>query len=69
MTDRELTHADALRALLRIRRLEERTLELSAGGEIHGSIHPCLGQEAIPVGAVAGIRDGDRVLATYRGHG
>lgn len=52
-----------------IRRLEEITLELSSEGVIAGSIHPCLGQEAIPVGAVAGLEPQDRVIATYRGHG
>lgn len=55
--------------MLLIRKLEERTLELSAEGLIAGSIHPSLGQEAIPVGTVAGLREQDRVLATYRGHG
>lgn len=55
--------------MLLIRKLEERTLELSAEGLIAGSIHPSLGQEAIPVGAVAGLQEHDRVLATYRGHG
>lgn len=55
--------------MLLIRRIEERTLELSAEGHIAGSIHPSLGQEAIPVGAVAGLQEQDRVLATYRGHG
>jgi 2-oxoisovalerate dehydrogenase E1 component len=65
----ELTHAEAFRRMSTIRRLEERSLELASEGLIAGSIHPCLGQEAIPVGTLAGLRDGDRVLATYRGHG
>lgn len=69
MTHPGLAPATALHAMLRIRQLEEQTLTLSAAGEIAGSIHPCLGQEAIPVGAVAGLEDRDRVIATYRGHG
>lgn len=52
-----------------IRRFEEAVLTMSAEGDIKGSIHPCLGQEAIPVGAVAGLQPSDRILASYRGHG
>jgi len=55
--------------MLRIRRFEELCLRLSAEGHIAGSIHPCLGQEAIPVGALTVLDQRDRVLATYRGHG
>jgi 2-oxoisovalerate dehydrogenase E1 component len=57
----------AYRKLLTIRRFEERLLELH-GREIIGSIHLSLGQEAIAVGALAALADGDRVVATYRGH-
>lgn len=69
MDTTELYVQSAYRRMLLIRKLEERTLELSAEGLIAGSIHPSLGQEAIPVGAVAGLQEQDRVLATYRGHG
>ncbi|MGE4249593.1 MAG: thiamine pyrophosphate-dependent enzyme [Parvibaculaceae bacterium] len=34
-----------------------------------GSMHLCAGQEVVPLAAVAALRDGDKVLATYRGHG
>lgn len=57
------------RAMGFIRQFEETALKLSQDGEIAGSIHLCLGQEAIPVGAVSALREGDLVLATYRGHG
>jgi 2-oxoisovalerate dehydrogenase E1 component len=59
----------ALREMLLIRRFEERCLELSSQGEIAGSVHLCLGQEAIPVGAMQALGADDRVVATYRGHG
>ncbi len=64
-----LSAADAYRQMSMIRRFEEQILELGREGEIAGSIHLCLGQEAIPVGTLAALRDGDRVLSTYRGHG
>ena len=59
----------AFRAMLTIRRFEERCQELGAEGLVAGSIHLCVGQEAIPVGAVAALTEGDRILTTYRGHG
>lgn len=67
--DGALTPAQAYRRMALIRRFEERALELSAAGRIPGPIHPCVGQEAVPVGAVAALEPGDRVIATYRGHG
>jgi 2-oxoisovalerate dehydrogenase E1 component len=69
MDIRELTPARAYQQMATIRRFEERVLELSQEGLVAGSVHLCFGQEAIPVGAVAGLRPEDRVLATYRGHG
>jgi len=57
------------REVLRIRRFEEACLDLRRRELIAGSIHLCAGQEAIPVGATAAMRPGDRVIATYRGHG
>lgn len=65
----DLTATSAYRRMTFIRRFEERAFELSLGGEIAGSIHLCFGQEAIPVGAMAGLGPQDRVIATYRGHG
>lgn len=64
-----LDRLEAYRRMLMIRSFEERSLELSTAGLVAGSIHPCLGQEAIPVGAMAGLDSHDRVLSTYRGHG
>ncbi|HEX4298100.1 MAG TPA: thiamine pyrophosphate-dependent dehydrogenase E1 component subunit alpha, partial [Devosia sp.] len=36
---------------------------------VPGSMHFCAGQEAVPLGAVAALRDDDQIIATYRGHG
>jgi 2-oxoisovalerate dehydrogenase E1 component len=52
-----------------IRRFEEMVLALSREGRIAGSVHLCLGQEAIPVGTMAALGEEDLVLSTYRGHG
>ena len=69
MSTSSLSPADAYRRMAFIRCFEQQALELSKAGLVQGSIHLCLGQEAIPVGAVAALQPQDRVLATYRGHG
>lgn len=65
----QLSPAAALEAMTHIRRFEEAVLAQTVAGAIDGSVHLCLGQEAIPVGAVSALEDRDRVVATYRGHG
>lgn len=57
------------RAMLEIRELELRCLQASREGLAFGSVHPCAGQEAIPVGVVSELGDADVVFSTYRGHG
>jgi TPP-dependent pyruvate/acetoin dehydrogenase alpha subunit len=58
------------RQVLRIRRFEEEVRDLRTSGEIVGSVHLCIGQEAVPVGAVHELDlSRDAVFATYRGHG
>jgi 2-oxoisovalerate dehydrogenase E1 component len=64
-----LSPVDAYLQMATIRAFELRCQELSLGGEIDGSIHLCVGQEAIPVGAMAALTDQDRISVTYRGHG
>jgi 2-oxoisovalerate dehydrogenase E1 component len=60
-----------LRQMMLIREIEQKALELSTATPpaIVGSVHLCAGQEAVPVGAIAGLNSDDQVVATYRGHG
>ncbi|MGP3965754.1 thiamine pyrophosphate-dependent dehydrogenase E1 component subunit alpha [Nonomuraea sp. 3N208] len=56
--------------LWRIRCFEEEVTRMRIEGQIVGSVHLCIGQEAIPVGACAALDlTRDAVFATYRGHG
>jgi len=55
--------------MLVIRRFEERLDRFFAEGSIHGTTHPCTGQEATAVGACAGLRPDDCVVSNHRGHG
>lgn len=58
-----------LEAMLRIRYFEEKVADLRKKQFIVGSVHLCIGQEAIYVGARSALSDQDRVFGTYRGHG
>ena len=59
----------AYRQILRVRRFEEQLLVLLKAGELVGSVHLCIGQEAVPVGTCSVLEPADAVVATYRGHG
>jgi TPP-dependent pyruvate/acetoin dehydrogenase alpha subunit len=52
-----------------IRAFEERLAQLFTAGEIRGSLHLCIGQEATAVGGCAALRKDDYMTCTYRGHG
>jgi pyruvate dehydrogenase E1 component alpha subunit len=58
-----------LREMLRIRRFEERCVELYSAGDIRGFLHLYIGEEAVAVGALQHLRAEDAVVATYREHG
>jgi acetoin:2,6-dichlorophenolindophenol oxidoreductase subunit alpha len=55
--------------MLLIRRFEERLFELFSAGELSGTIHTYLGQEAIAVGVLNHLRGNDMVVSNHRCHG
>jgi AcrR family transcriptional regulator len=57
------------RQMLRIRRAEEKLMEVFSAGEILGFLHASIGQEAAPVGVCSHLRDDDYIGTTHRGHG
>lgn len=57
------------REMLRIRRFEEVAARAYTRGKISGFLHLYIGQEAIAVGAAAAMKEGDRIVGTYRDHG
>jgi pyruvate dehydrogenase E1 component alpha subunit len=57
------------REMLRIRRFEERCVELYSAASIRGFLHLYIGEEAVAVGVMAALRPEDNVVATYREHG
>ncbi|WP_346109874.1 pyruvate dehydrogenase (acetyl-transferring) E1 component subunit alpha [Nonomuraea maheshkhaliensis] len=62
--DREL-----LRQMLRIRRFEERCVELYSAEKIRGFMHLYIGEEAVAAGVCHALTPEDTVVSTYREHG
>lgn len=60
---------DLYRDMVRIRRFEERCVELYSAGRIRGFLHLYIGEEAIAVGVMRHLTPTDAVVATYREHG
>ncbi|HEY4662165.1 MAG TPA: thiamine pyrophosphate-dependent dehydrogenase E1 component subunit alpha [Candidatus Humimicrobiaceae bacterium] len=65
----EKTMINMLKRLIEIRKFEEKAIELYRIGKIRGYLHPCIGQEAIPVGACQAIGRKDYIISNHRGHG
>ncbi len=55
--------------MLRIRRFEELASRAYTQGKISGFLHLYIGQEAIAVATADLMKEGDRVVTTYRDHG
>ncbi len=55
--------------MIRIRRFEERAIELFSAGELPGFLHASIGQEAVAAGFCAHLNNKDQITSTHRGHG
>jgi TPP-dependent pyruvate/acetoin dehydrogenase alpha subunit len=66
--DRE-TSVELYRRMRLIRGFEELIQQLFMKGEVHGTTHLYIGEEAGAVGVADVLGEGDRVAGTYRGHG
>lgn len=60
---------DSYRNMLRIRRFDERVLELFPRGIFYGTTHTYIGQEANAVGVLHWLEDDDIVVSNHRCHG
>ncbi|MEU0398047.1 pyruvate dehydrogenase (acetyl-transferring) E1 component subunit alpha [Streptomyces sp. NPDC006208] len=58
-----------LGAMMRIRRFEERCVELYSAAKIRGFVHLYIGEEAVAVGVNEALTPQDAVVSTYREHG
>ncbi len=55
--------------MVRIRRFDEKTVELFNAGLVKGTAHSYVGQEAVAAGACAALREDDSIVGNHRGHG
>jgi pyruvate dehydrogenase E1 component alpha subunit len=60
---------ELLLGMLRIRRFEERCVELYSATRIRGFLHLYIGEEAVATGVMQALDPEDAVVATYREHG
>jgi len=55
--------------MVRVRRLEEKCVELYSAAKIRGFMHVYIGEEAVAAGILSTLQPEDAVVATYREHG
>lgn len=67
ITDEKLIHL--YKEMWLIRYFDEKVDQFFAKGMIHGTTHLCVGQEASSAGAIAALKDIDKITSTHRGHG
>jgi pyruvate dehydrogenase E1 component subunit alpha len=60
---------ELLAQMLRVRRFEEKCVELYSAAKIRGFMHLYIGEEAVAVGAMQALTPEDAIVATYREHG
>src|SRR5512144_1387882 len=60
---------ELLHQMLRIRRFEERCVQLYSETRIRGFLHLYIGEEAVAVGTMSALAEDDSVVSTYREHG
>ena len=60
---------ELLREMLRVRRFEEKCVELYSATKIRGFLHLYIGEEAVAVGVMQALTPEDAIVATYREHG
>ena len=60
---------EMLYSMLKIRRVEERLMDIFSQGKIPGFIHVSIGQEAVAVGVCSCLEPNDYIFTTHRGHG
>jgi pyruvate dehydrogenase E1 component alpha subunit len=58
-----------LEQMLRVRRFEERCVELYSAAKIRGFMHLYIGEEAVAAGVIDTLEPADAIVATYREHG
>ncbi|MBM7688351.1 pyruvate dehydrogenase [Enterococcus ureilyticus] len=66
---RPIVATEALKRMWEIRIFEEMIQELFDAGELYGTMHLCIGQEATAVGGAGSLKQTDWIVSTHRNHG
>ena len=61
--------ASLYRTMERIRKFEEKAMEMHTKGMVPGLLHTSIGQEASASGACSALKKSDYIISTHRGHG
>jgi len=54
--------------MLLTRAFEEAAWQQYGLGKVHGTMHLCVGQEGVGIGAISALRPDDYIVSTHRGH-
>src|SRR5262249_6333300 len=65
----EKSTSQMLAAAVLIREVETRLLELFAQGKLFGTVHTCIGQEAVGITVADALEPGDKIFSNHRCHG
>jgi TPP-dependent pyruvate/acetoin dehydrogenase alpha subunit len=68
-TETKWDDLERLKRMCLIRQFETRAVQLFSAGEIKGSVHSSVGQEAVAVGICSALNAEDYITSTHRGHG
>lgn len=60
---------DLYETMVLIRRFEECAYRAYEAGDISGTVHVSIGQEAVAAGVIGALEDRDKVISHHRGHG
>lgn len=64
-----IIHHRIIKEALRIRRVEEKFLELFSNGQLNGTVHTCVGQEFSAIAFAGQLKKRDFVFSNHRCHG
>jgi TPP-dependent pyruvate/acetoin dehydrogenase alpha subunit len=67
--DKQMNSITGLKKMWEIRIFEELIQELFDAGELYGTMHLCIGQEATAVGGAGILKQSDWIVSTHRNHG
>src|ERR1700679_3004653 len=69
LSDRSVINHKLLKYALRIRKVEEKFLELFSQGKLNGTVHTCVGQEFSALAFAGQLKKKDFVFSKHRCHG